>query len=246
MRTRDQAICIRAVDYSETSQVLTFFTRAGGTVRLIAKGTKRPRSKSGGAVDLLGEGDLVYTARSCEALGTLVEFTETRSSAALRRDAARLNAALYMIELVGELMGPGDAHPASFDLLSRTLKRLGEPDAPVQAVLAYFQWLILRQAGLLGELTACVACGRAISGGGAAWFSSCEGGLLCGACEGAVSEKYRLDAAARAGLAALDAAERGRKPSLPPGQATAANRLLAYHAREQLAKPLRMARYAIG
>ncbi|UCC23759.1 MAG: recombination protein O N-terminal domain-containing protein, partial [Planctomycetota bacterium] len=30
MLTKDLAICIRAVDYSETSQIVTFFTRANG------------------------------------------------------------------------------------------------------------------------------------------------------------------------------------------------------------------------
>ncbi|MBS3733828.1 MAG: DNA repair protein RecO [Phycisphaerae bacterium] len=250
MRNRDQAICIRTADYSETSQVVSFLTRDAGVVRLIAKGTKRPKSKSGGAIDLLTEGDLVYTARSAEALGTLVEFTESASHAALRRDARRLNAALYAIELVGEILPVGDAQRASFDLLHNTLGRLGEADAPLQPVLAYFQWRLLQQVGLLGDMTACVVCGRPVTDT-EAWFSSREGGLLCGGCEAGIIEKYRLDAAARAGLAALTAVQRGparraRRIALPDSQAVAANRVLAYHVREQLGKPLRMARFAIG
>ena len=44
---------MRTTDYSETSQVVHFFTRETGVVSLIAKGTKRPKSKSGGPIDLV-------------------------------------------------------------------------------------------------------------------------------------------------------------------------------------------------
>ena len=44
MLTNDHGICIRAVDYSETSQVVTFFARQTGKVPLIAKGAKRQKS----------------------------------------------------------------------------------------------------------------------------------------------------------------------------------------------------------
>jgi len=248
MRHREPAICLRATDYSETSQVVHFLARESGVARLLAKGTKRPKSKSGGAIDLLAEGDLVFTTPGGEALGTLIEFTETTARPRLRRDAARLNVALYMIELAGALLAEGDPHPEAFDLLHGALLRLGEPDAPAPAVLAYYQWRLLRHVGLMGELRACVECGRAIDPTrrrDGAYFSSSGGGLLCGDCEGAAEEKYLLDAPAPAGLAALAAAQAGKRVVLPDAQAHAVNRLLAYHAGYQLGRPLKTARLAI-
>ena len=251
MRQREPAICLRATDYSETSQVVYFLTRGCGVVRLLAKGTKRPKSKAGGMIDLLAEGDLVFIATSGEALGTLVEFTETDAHAELRKDAKRLNAALYMIELTGEMLAPADPHAEVFDLLRAALARLGEPDSSAAAVLAYFQWRLLRHAGLLGELKKCVSCGGMLvrvsaPGRIEAYFSSLQGGLLCGACEGAAAEKLRLDGHALAGIAALAAAETGSRVALPERQAAAVNRMLAYHVRQQLGKRLRMERHAIG
>jgi len=250
MRQRESAICLRKSDYSETSQVLHFLTRGWGAVRLLAKGSKRKKSASGGAVDLLSEGDLVFIATSRQTLGTLVEFTETVSHADLRAGAARLNAAMMMIELVGEMLPEADPHPEVFDLLHNGLARLGQADAPVPAVLAYFQWRLLRQVGLLGELDRCVACGGSVTHPGGrgpsdAYFSSREGGLVCGGCEAALPEKYRLDGATLAGLAALAAARAGKKVSLPDKQAHGVNRMLAYHAAQQLGKPLKTARHAI-
>ena len=250
MQQRESAICLRASDYSETSQVLHFFTRGWGVVRLLAKGAKRKKSSSGGAVDLMSEGDLVFIASSRQTLGTLVEFSETASHAALRTDAGRLNAGLLMIELAGELMPEADPHPEAFDLLHNGLARLDQEDSPVAAVLAFFQWRLLQHAGLLGQLERCVVCGGQVApavGARAsdAYFSSSQGGLVCGGCESGLTEKFRVDGPTLAGLAALAAAQAGRKVALPDKQAHGANRMLAYHAQQQLGKPLKMARYAI-
>ena len=228
MRHREPAICIRTHDYSETSQVVYFMTRGQGLVRLLAKGTKRPKSKSGGMIDLLAEGDLLYTQKDPETLGTLMEFHETVSHAVLRRDARRLNAALFLIELTGEMLAPADPFPDAYQLLHRTLERLGEPDAPQDAVLAWFQWRMLRLVGLLGGLDACVGCGAPVA-----------------ELPARRTEKFRLEDGALAGLAALAAAEAGHKVNLPDVQARSANRLLAYHISHQLGKPLKLARYAI-
>jgi DNA repair protein RecO (recombination protein O) len=246
MKQREPAICLRTTDYSETSQVLHFLTRGGGVVRLLGKGTKRPKSKSGGAMDLLSEGDLVFIVSSSGALGTLVEFTETASHSGLRKEAVRLNSALYMIELVGEMLAEGDPHPEVFDLLHNTLERVGQADAPVGTLLGYFQWRLLRYVGLLGELEGCVSCGRPVAGARDVYFCSSLGGLLCRDCEPGATEKYRLDGAALGGLAALGAAEAGKRVNLAEKQARAINRLLGYHITQQLGKPLKMARYAIG
>jgi DNA repair protein RecO (recombination protein O) len=246
MRHRDAAICLRTVDYSETSQVVTFLTRTRGVVRLIAKGSKRAKSKTGGALDLLAEGDLVYTTGRGEGLGALVEFSETVSHAPLRRDARRLNAALYALELASMTLAEEDPHPEVFDLLHNSLRRLGEPDAPVPAVVAYFQWRLLHRVGLLGELDACASCGEPIASGARdVHFSSRAGGLLCASCEGAYAEKRRVGRDALAGLAALAAARAGRRARLEPAQAHAVNRLLAYHLTEQLGRRPRMARHVL-
>ena len=250
MRQREPAICLRRSDYSETSQVLHFHTRGWGVARVLAKGAKRPKSSSGGAIDLLSEGELVFIPGSAGGLGTLVEFSETSTRQGLRKEARRLNAALYMVELVGEALAEGDPHPEIFDLLHNGLERLGQDDAPVAAVLAYFQWRLLRCVGLLGELKTCVGCGQAAipqtAPRGGVFFSSIQGGLLCPACQAGASEKRHLDGATLAGLATLAAAEAGRKVSLSDTQAIGVNRLLDYHASHQLGKPLKMARHAIG
>ena len=60
---RDRCICLRKVEYSETSQIVALFAREHGIIRLIAKGahrrTKAGASKFDGGVDLLPIADLL-------------------------------------------------------------------------------------------------------------------------------------------------------------------------------------------
>jgi len=260
MSLREPAICIRATDYSETSQVLRFLTRGSGIVTVLAKGSKRPKSKSGGPLDLLSEGQLVFALPPSGAMGTLFEFAETVSRRVLRGDAARLNTALYMIELTGLLLGEGDPHPETFDLLHNALQRVGHAEAPVAAVLAYFQWRILRHAGLLGQLDSCGQCGTHMlceHPKGPVFFNSARGTLLCEACQGSVDQdqdqgqgqgqdqKVRVDASALGGLAGLQAARGRPGTTLSDDQVAAVNRLLWYHACYQSGKSLKMARHVI-
>ncbi len=248
MRDRQPAICLRVSDYSETSQVVAFLTRTAGVVRLLAKGTKRAKSKSGGAIDLLSEGDLVFTLGRSGSLGTLVEFTETVSHTPLRRQAVRLNAGLYLIELAGEMLAQDDPHPEVFDLLHNALARLAQEGAPISAVVAYFQWRLLRHVGLLGGLDECVGCGKALTSPGrqGAWFSSSMGGMLCRACATGPVGRVRVDGKTMAALAALAAAESGKKAALPDDQAERVNGLLSYHITYQLGKPLKLAKHVIA
>jgi DNA repair protein RecO (recombination protein O) len=274
MRQRDSAICLMAIDFSETSQVVHFLTRLGGIVKLLAKGSKRAKSKTGGAIDLLSEGDLLYSSSGTGTLGTLMEFAETAAHNDLRKNAGALNAALYAMELCGMMVAEADPHPEVFDLLHSALARLARPAAAVEQILAYFQWRLLKHVGLLGDLVACVACGNgdillfdAVAGGqpeqsqsdegsqavtgstkrrmSPLVFSSCNGGFLCPACSGQATDKYPVEPGTLEGLEALVAAQAGKRVSLGASQANAVNRLLLYHISQQLGKTPRMARHAI-
>lgn len=248
MRSRTPAICLRTTDYSETSQIVVFLTRADGKVSLIAKGTRRSKSKSGGAIDLLSTGDLLYTRKNPQALGTLLEFAETSTHLPLRRDAQKLYAALLLVELADLCLAESDPHAEVYDLLTRSLERLAQPDAPVQAVVAWYQWRLLRHIGLLGGLAACVGCGcelRELGDLGQVYFSSRQGGLLCDGCHGDEPETRRLERNTLGALATLAAAEVGQKVQLPEAHALGANRLLNYHISQQVGRSIRMARHVL-
>ena len=85
----DRSICLRKTEYSETSQILTLFTREHGLLRVIAKGahrrTKAGASKFDGGVDLLDIGSAVFSHDLAKDLSTLCEWGLREGHLALRK-----------------------------------------------------------------------------------------------------------------------------------------------------------------
>lgn len=248
MKISDNAICLKIIDYSETSQVAHLFTREHGILGAIAKGSKRSKSKTQGALDLFSQGNVVISQRNPLGLGTVTEFRETHIHTGLRKDSRRLYTGLYMLELVSAMLGEADPHRALFDLLQNSLIRLSQDDAPIGSVLAYFQWRLLRHTGLLTGVEYCAGCGLGVwdfPQDRQTYFSSKAGGILCPSCELGEREKSKLSSDALSGLCTLAQVERGLKAQLSAKQSAGVNRMLAYHICHQVGRKLRMIKHVI-
>src|SRR6476659_9272902 len=96
---RDRCICLRKLDYSETSQILQLFGREYGLLRVIAKGahrrTKAGASKFDGGIDLLDNGEAVFTHDPGRDLATLTEWTLREGHLGLRSTLRGMYLALY-------------------------------------------------------------------------------------------------------------------------------------------------------
>lgn len=67
------AIVLRTVDFSESSLVVTLFTREFGKVRGLAKGGRRLKGPFESALDLLARCRIVFLRKSSEALDLVTE-----------------------------------------------------------------------------------------------------------------------------------------------------------------------------
>ncbi len=190
---KDSAIVLRRLDYSETSQVLSMFTREHGQQRLIAKGVKRStKTRVAVGIDLLELGRVVFSIRPGKEdnLATLTEWRQEDNFAYLRRDLSRCYAAQYAAEVTSHLTETHDPHPGLFDGLRDMLLALKEQDA--LPTLATFLWVMLTEIGLRPDMSRCMSCNRSVSAGDALYFSARQGGTICRDCEPAVVEKRRI------------------------------------------------------
>ncbi len=235
---KDDAIVLRRLDYSEASQVLAFFGRRHGQVRLIAKGIKRGTKKAFAAgIDLLEAGAVVFVrAEGRSGLGTLTEWRQTDAFLGLRSDVRRLYAGQYAAEVTAQLTEEGDPHPELYDALADLLRSLAGGAEVIPAVVR-FQMALLTAVGLVPILDACAACQKEVPPAALEYFSAGEGGMICRDCEPSVVEKRRV----APGVA--DALSRGECPA---GAAPGAFDLLNYAVSYAMGRPARLAPYVIG
>ncbi len=250
--SRDRCVCLRKVEYSETSQILTLFGRAHGIMRVIAKGahrtTKQGASKFGGGIDLVDIAAAVFTLDLERQMGTLCEWTLVEGNLALRRDLRGMYLAQYGAELISYLIEEHDPHPQLFDRFELTLRELATPRQE-EAFLA-FELDLLRETGYLAELAACVSCGSSISEREPGYFSPNRGGVVCRNCEAAAPDRFSIDPRLLRMVQSILRLPRAdgdvrRLPRLTRHQTDPINRLLAGHIQHTLGRRLRLPAYVL-
>jgi DNA repair protein RecO (recombination protein O) len=247
MLISDNAICIRTVDYSETSQVVTFFTERTGKLTAIAKGSKRAKSAFGGPLELVACGRIGLIETHGDKLATLTDFEQTTAHKNLVADLYRYNCCLFAAELVNLLTDDYDPHPGLYESLVTLLKSVNEapkgcPRSIILASLITFQFSMLREVGLAPVMTTCVNCKRKFDGEWRqAWFSNAASGLVCRDCEMSFPDKTLIT---RKTVASLDSAAALDKMSLQA--LTEIEKLLIEYVSYSLGKAPKMARHILG
>ncbi len=202
------AIVIRTVEFSETSLVVTLFTREFGKIGALAKGARRLKGPFESALDLLALCRIVFLHKSSDALDLLTEAKLLRRFRPAGHDLSGLYAGYYVAELLGELTDEDDPHPELFDLADETLVALAAGE-PVAKWIVRFELGALRLLGHIPLLDACVECGRPMGGTGSASgtgrvaFGQLDGGVLCPACRGGKKQVVLVSAGVLRAMAQL-------------------------------------------
>ena len=248
----DRCICLRKVEYSETSQILLLLARRHGLMRVIAKGahrtTKAGASKFGGGIDLIDIGEAVFTLDLEKQLGTLTEWKLQEGHLELRLNLRAMYLAQYAAELISFLIEEHDPHPELYDRLEQTLGDLATPRQE-EAFLA-FELDLLRETGYLAELSACVSCSAEVSDRGPVYFSPQRGGVVCRQCEAVVPDRLGVDNRLLRMVQSIlrlprTAGAAQRLPRLTRHQTDPINRLLAEHVEQTLGRRLRLPSYVL-
>ncbi len=197
-----QALVIRTADWSESSRIVTLWTREIGKVRALAKGGRRLKSNFESSLDLLTVCDIVLVRKTSGALDLLTEARVRQRFGPLRQDLQALYAAYYVAELLNDWTEDHDSHPPLFDEALATLETLGQPDVLAGPRLARFELVLLRELGYGPALEACAGCAKSAAPSGLS-FSAAAGGVLCPACQGRHKDRRPLSAEAWQALQTL-------------------------------------------
>lgn len=263
MQIKDRAICLRAVNYSETSQVVTLLTREHGKIAAMAKGSRRAKNAFDGPIEVFSCGEILFIVKESGGLAVLTEFNQEPHFRGLSQNLDALNAALFGTELTERFLEDHDPHPPLFDKFIKFLETIQETtqNNQILARLILYQLRLLEETGIGLMLDACANCGttaRSTSEGTGMWpkhpaseiknssgtaypaiyFSSHKNGLLCSACESAFVEKRAINSKIP------DILQHPAKLSKTDAKLLKeTEQLMVYHFTELLGKPPKMAKY---
>lgn len=196
------ALVLRVLDFSETSSIVTMFTREFGKIGALAKGARRPKGPFESALDLLAISRIVFIAKSSDALDLLTEAKLERRYRGADRGLSCLYAGYYVAELLNELTDLGDPHPELYDAADAALAEFCA-GGRIATVLLRFELTALRLLGHLPSLAACSECGLSVPTTGKVSFGLLTGGVLCTACRAGRGQVVNVPASAIHTLAQL-------------------------------------------
>jgi len=196
---KTEAVVIRLADFSESSRVVTLFSRDWGKISAIAKGAKRLKGPFEAALDLLTACRIVFLRKSSTSLDILTEAQVIKRFRPQAGSLVSLYGGYYVAELLTSLTEEYDPHVALYQETISTLGRLADEADPRLAILR-FEVAMLREIGQMPQLDECAACGRSLESSKDLAFWVSQGGLICKECQ---HEQYRQNRIQAGSLAIL-------------------------------------------
>jgi DNA repair protein RecO (recombination protein O) len=181
---RCEGVVLRHRDMGEADRLITLLTPDHGIVRAVARGARKPTSKTGGHLDLLRHVSL--TVSEGRAFRTVGQVESVEGHRSLRDDLGRMSRGIYFAELAERFSVEDAPNAAVFRLLARSLGLLEKTPAP-DLLTRWFETRLLHLSGFLPQFTVCADCGRGLAQQDHV-FSAERGGILCPDCKPAGSD----------------------------------------------------------
>ena len=139
---------------------MVFFTREHGTVRGVAKGAKRLKSRFGSTLELFSTVNLSYFQKEERELVSIQSVELTKSCFSDASDPDFLNTFSYIADLLMQFVPPHDPHETLYRMTKACLSAATEDHLNLPSVKIYFELWLLRLGGYLPDWGECDLCKR--------------------------------------------------------------------------------------
>lgn len=161
MIVETEAIVLQTMNLGDTSKIVTLYTRKYGKIKVVAKGTRSPKTNTfGSSLEPLSHTSVVLYKKESRDLHLLSksEIVTPLNGIQLRPDS--LMTGLALLEVVTMVMHGENEHPALFDELLRSLVTINGAPANAVNVLPAFLIRLFEEFGFGLSLSACGTCGK--------------------------------------------------------------------------------------
>lgn len=117
-----EGIVLARKNYGEADRILSVYSKNYGRLALIAKGTRKPKSKKRGHIEVFNY--IRFSAAVGRGLDIMTEAEVIDDFAEIRRSLKKISLAYYISEVVGRITHEGEQNTELFDLILESLEKL--------------------------------------------------------------------------------------------------------------------------
>ncbi len=118
---KDSAIVVRSFAFKEADRIITFLTPSFGKVAVVARGSRKARSRLSASLELFNVGELVFFEKPNRDLHNINTFDVTNPIGVRLRDHLAVAYASYLAQLASDVSLEKDENPPLFYLLQSAL-----------------------------------------------------------------------------------------------------------------------------
>src|SRR6478672_4372919 len=170
------AIVLSRFDFGEADRILTLITPAGGKIKAIAKGIRRPTSRLGGSLEPFAE--LTVLLARGRTFDVVTQVSVGHAWLALRDSLESAATAWYLAELADRSLEERHAAEPLYALLHRAYELLDAGMGPGR-VARWYEMHLAAELGVRPELERCVECDRLLEPTDTFRWVPPLGGVLC-------------------------------------------------------------------
>jgi len=189
-----EAIVLRVVPWSETSMVVTLFTRDFGKISAIAKGARRLRSPFESSLDLLAKSHVVFIQKTNDSLDLLTESKLIRRFRSAQVALLPLYCGYYVAELLIVLTEDNQKARELYEVSDQSLIDLDAGRCAAEVILR-FEMQVLKLLGHLPTFHLCAMCGNPVQSEveqSGVLLGIAAGGILCNECLAGQQQVIRI------------------------------------------------------
>jgi len=144
---KTKAIVLKTIDYSESSNIATLFTKERGKTAVIAKGARKPKSKFA-AFFVPGQLlEVVYYYKQSRSVQTLSDVSFAEKLNSFRTDINKMAFVVTTLELISQLLHENEVNESLFEFMETFLTWADKQEEIPRLIFPYVQ---LRLAEYIG------------------------------------------------------------------------------------------------
>lgn len=152
MIVSSEAIVLKSFKYSDSSKIVTFFTKEEGLITAIAKGVRKKNSKYGSIIEPINRIYISYYKYPNKSLYLLSNADLSDSFKNIKNDYDKLTIALSLAELILKVQEYNEKNTNLYDLIVHTLNLMDNINSNSLSLIISFQLNLIKILGFDFEI----------------------------------------------------------------------------------------------
>jgi DNA repair protein RecO (recombination protein O) len=185
---KTEAIVLSKMDYRDSSNILSLYTKDFGRMSVIQKGIRSPKAKKGFAAEPINHIHIILYKKDTRDLQILSDVDLISHFPRIKDNLEKLKYSLAILELIKKLTPEHETNIKLFNGLTRILFLIDSSNENSKITFGRFFLFFLKEIGYEIQLKKCLSCQKDIINDDNLGYNF-ELGILCSQC----SSNYKID-----------------------------------------------------